>query len=269
MNSVNQHAPWNIKRYSRNDSPDSKLMRELCSGETAIAVFKNALPESLIKESQCAIERFRTSANTTDYVNGSLTTIGPYLAKHLNHPEEYFASAQTVEERLFKDSRVPSIVRELLSEGLATEINVASESDGRKYAGAIVRLHANGVSNPLHNDNIMRDARETGLAIAKIKHQLSCVVCLQECTRGGELHHYQRAWDSRDERFKISNGLGYDEQVVSNCPSVKFKPSTGDVYVMNPTYYHSINAVSGAERRTLGFFFGAIDEELNDWIAWS
>jgi hypothetical protein len=263
------HKSWKIQRFGENVRPGRNLVRQLCSGDVAVAVFKSALTPSLIAESQLAIDRFRGIANKTDYVNGSLTTIGQYLAKHINNPSQYFSSASTVEEQLFRDAQIPRWVRQFLAHRFSIKIAVASEDDGRKYAGAIVRLHADGVCNPLHNDNIARDARHTGLAVAKVTNQLSCVVCLQECTTGGALHHYQKAWNSVDEQFKIPNGLGYYEQVVADCPAVTYKPSVGDIYVMNPTYYHSISAVGGTERRTLGFFFGSTDEDLEKWIAWS
>ena len=269
MKTNKQNQTWRIHQYSREDSPGRQSIESLCNGEQAVVVFKDALPTTMLAACQNAIERYRSSANTTTYTNGSLTTIGPYLAKHIECPDDYFASAQIVEDRLFNDSNLPSVIRDFLSRKFEARINVASESDGRKYAGAIVRLHGNGVSNPLHNDNIMRDAKDSGLVVAGLKHQLSCIVCLQECTEGGVLQHYQRVWNQNDERFKIPNGLGYQKEVVADQSLVKFKPATGDVYVMNPTYYHSINTVIGAERRTLGFFLGCVDDQLDDWITWS
>jgi hypothetical protein len=142
------------------------------------------------------------------------------------------------------------------------------ERDGRRYPDSNVRIYPDGIDTPLHNDNIMRDANSTGLVLAGLKHQLSCVVCVQECDEGGELQMYRRAWQPGDEQYKIQGGLGYDEAVVAGAPCYEFKPRTGDVYLLNPTYYHAIKRVSGADRVTLGFFFGFFADDLVDATLW-
>ncbi|MGK5641967.1 2OG-Fe(II)-dependent halogenase WelO5 family protein [Streptomyces sp. URMC 126] len=129
-------------------------------------------------------------------------------------------------------------------------------------------IHADGVRDPLHNDNIMRDAAGTGIVLADLARQLSCVVCLQECDEGGELRIYRRPWEPQDETFKIDGGLGYDEGVVEGHPGHEFKPQAGDVYVINPMQYHSIEQVSGSDRITMGFFLGFADEKLGSAVVW-
>lgn len=145
---------------------------------------------------------------------------------------------------------------------------IATEPDGRQYASSNVRIYTDTVDTPLHNDNIMRDGASSGLVLAKLKHQLSCVVCIQECDEGGELSIYRKPWEPADEVYKIPGGLGYDMGVVADTPVHQFKPQTGDVYLLNPTYYHAIERVSGADRLTLGFFFGFFDDHLDEGVAW-
>jgi hypothetical protein len=120
----------------------------------------------------------------------------------------------------------------------------------------------------LHNDNIARDAAGTGLAVAGVTRQLSCVVCVDECDSGGELETYRRRWQPADERHKIPGGLGYDEAVVAGVPRTVYRPRAEDVYLINPTYYHAINTVRGASRVTLGFFIGFFGDDLDRAVVW-
>jgi hypothetical protein len=148
-------------------------------------------------------------------------------------------------------------------------LDVAREADGRRYADSIIRVHGDGVANPLHNDNIMRDASRTGLKLAGLKHQLSCVVCVQECDRGGELVTYRKRWAPDDEVFKVKDGLGYDDRVIVGVERDVFRPRQGDVYLINPTSYHEIKQVGGKDRVTLSFFIGFYDDNLEEAVLWS
>lgn len=250
--------------------PGRAALQALQSGTLALVVLRNRLPGSALVATQQMLARYRTAAAVNRYSNATLTTFGPYLARHLRDPGEYFARAGEADV-LFPDPQTDlrQNVRDLLREAFGLRsVSVAAESDGRCYAGGVVRLHADGVCNPLHNDHIARDAAHSGLVLGGLRAQLSCVTCLQECTFGGELRHYKRLWHPADERFK-ANGLGYDAAVVEGVPCLTFKPQTGDVYIMNPVHYHEIAAVGGAERQTLGFFFGLMTEDANDVVAWS
>lgn len=263
---------WGIKSYDlRTELPGRQALEDLRHERQGLVVLKNALEPADLSACQRAVEAHRHEATVTKYPNGTLTTFGPYLARYLSDSSAYFARS-TATDVLFSDPThdLRKAVRNVLMTAFAMRsLEVAREPDGRMYAGAILRLHSDGISNPLHNDNIMRDAAGTGLRLADLACQFSCVVCIQECTEGGRLHHYQKSWEPEDERFKIPSGLGYDEDVVEGFRHLAYKPETGDVYVMNPTYYHAIERVGGMERRTLGFFFGSFDDSLNDAVAWS
>lgn len=250
--------------------PESGLLRRLVTGDVAVIVLRNLLPAETFKDNLDRVGKLFANASTTDYANGSLTTIGPYLAKYLDEPEAYFAEAERSKAMLQEtgfdlDERVRPALRDAL--GLDS-MEPAREPDGREYAASVVRIHADGVRNPLHNDNIMRDAQGTGLALAGLAHQLSCVVCIQECDEGGELRTYQRAWEPADEQHKSAGWLGYDEAVVDGSPCHEFKPQAGDVYLINPTRYHSIERVGGSDRLTMGFFFGFADDRLDSAVVW-
>jgi hypothetical protein len=207
----------------------------------------------------------------TRYSNGELTTFGTYLAPHLGAPERYFAASGSG-DTLFPDPEADprARVRERLRAFLGlNSLDVAAEPDGRRYAPAIVRLHRDGVGNPLHNDNVMRDAAATSLSLSRLRHQFSCITCLQECDGGGELLHYRRRWTPSDEAFKVPQGLGYTGDAVAGAELFRFRPETGDVYLIDPTNYHAIEPVRGRDRLTMGFFFGFFDDVLDEGVCWS
>lgn len=250
--------------------PGRQALRRLVDGKQAVVVLRNLLPAEAFTVNHARLRTLFEQATTTRYANGALTTIGPYLAKHVDQPEAYFreataASAWTDSVSFDLSARVRQGLRTAL--GLQS-FEVAQEPDGRQYADSVVRIHADGVANPLHNDNIMRDASSTSLRLAALKHQLSCVVCIQECDSGGELKIYRKRWEPSDEEHKIPGGLGYRNAVVDNAPCHEFKPRAGDIYLINPTHYHEIARVSGADRLTLGFFIGFADDNLDNAIAW-
>ncbi|WP_437287432.1 2OG-Fe(II)-dependent halogenase WelO5 family protein [Sorangium sp. So ce406] len=248
-----------------------EMLRALVRNECAVLVLRDLMSPALVEETRRLVRAHYERALATRYANGTLTTIGPYLAKHLAQPDRYFEDARVTDEVFSGAGRDPRL---LAREGLRTFLGlrsctVAREADGRMYADSVVRIHADGVRNPLHNDNIMRDAADTSLVVRGLRHQLSCIVCIQECDEGGELIHYRKAWDLDDEAYKIKDGLGYERGVVHGVARQVFKPRTGDVYLINPTNYHEIERVRGRDRVTMGFFLGFLADGLLDAIVWS
>lgn len=247
------------------------LLERLVHGESAVVVLRGLLPQAEFAAAATALTTLMDGASTARYVNGTLTTIGPFLARYLSRIDDYFRDADEAAARFAQaDFTLAERVRARLCAVLGLRgMEPAREGDGRRYGESVVRLHADGIRNPLHNDNIMRDAAGTGLALAELDHQLSCVVCIQECDTGGELKIYRKPWSPDDEAHKIDGGLGYRHEVVAGAPCHTFKPSTGDVYLINPTYYHEIERVGGASRLTLGFFIGLSDDSPSDAVVWS
>ena len=262
---------WNVATVTPAAPPRDKApLRALISGDHAVVLLRGLLSASVIDTELSRIKALFHRASTTRYTNGTLTTIGPYLAKYLADTPEYFSAASAATEMLRSAAfHLGANVREALRQtfGLSSLVP-AREPDGRRYGESVIRIHADGVRNPLHNDNIMRDAADTGLLVSGLAHQLSCVVCIQECDSGGELKMYGKPWAPSDEAFKIPGGLGYDMKVVSDAPCCTFRPRAGDVYLINPTFYHEIERVGGAARTTLGFFIGFRDESLTDAVVW-
>jgi hypothetical protein len=255
---------------SENPSANRKALQDLVDARTAILRLEGFFAPNQLKSLRERIRAKKSLAQVTRYVNGSLTTFGPYLAKHLSDLSHYFENAGEIQRIFGDDFALDREVRSMICDHFGLE-KLESALDIRRgpYAPCIIRIHGNGIANPLHNDNIMRDGAKSGLTVAALTNQLSCVVCIQECTSGGELKHYQKQWEPSDERYKISAGLGYDAQVVAGASSVTFRPQEGDIYLINPTHYHEILTTYGQDRITMGFFFGFTNPGLTTAIAWS
>jgi hypothetical protein len=248
-----------------------QLLRQLVDDRASVVVIKGLLDDRVLRKGAELIFAHYEKKTASRYHNGTLTTIGPYLARHLSELDHYFSFARLTDEVFADSDHDLRKVTQLRLRGLLglRRLEVEREADGRCYADSIIRIHGDGVANPLHNDNIMRDAARSGLKLARLKHQLSCVVCVQECDTGGELITYRKRWSPDDEKFKVKGGLGYDPGVVAGIESDVFRPQQGDVYLINPTSYHEIARVGGKDRVTLSFFIGFYDDDLDDAILWS
>jgi hypothetical protein len=262
---------WDRETHDAASEPvDGTMLRRLVDGDVPVVVFEGLAPSATFQRNRAAIRQLLPQSTTTRYANGALTTIGPYLAKHLADTDAYFREAERAESVLATAGvDIATEVRTQLAGALGlASLEPAVEPDGRRYAPAVVRIHADGVSNPLHNDNIARDARGSGLSVSRIRSQLSCVVCLAECDAGGELVMHRKSWEPADEAYKVPGGLGYRSAVTGGAERHEFRPRAEDVYLINPTMYHEINRVSGADRLTLGFFIGFYDDDLEKGVVW-
>jgi hypothetical protein len=266
------HPAWQQELIGPSTArPATAALRRLVDRQAAVLVLRDVIDDHQLAASRQRIFAHYEKKTASRYHNGTLTTIGPYLVRHLNDLPYYFANAGLTDE-VFAEAEVD--LRKLVQAQLAKafgwkSFQVEREPDGRRYADSIVRIHGDGVANPLHNDNIMRDAAGSPLRLAKLRHQLSCVVCVQECDRGGELVMYRKQWAPQDETFKVKDGLGYMDGVIGGVERNVFRPHQGDVYLINPTNYHEILRVGGQDRLTLSFFIGFYDDELRDAVLWS
>lgn len=244
---------------------------DIVTARVPLLVLRDFLSPAVCEAAVEDLQQCREKIRVSHYPNGALTTLGPYLARHIDAPENYFTELRDIQSALppsmhcLRDQIYNWVKHALKLESLKT----ASEPKLGDYAGSIVRFHADGVANPLHNDNIVRDGAKTDLLVSKILHQLSCVVCLQECSCGGALRIYNKKWSPEDERFKTPGALGYQSAVTADSETCEFSPRSGDIYLFNPAFYHEIDRVEGETRITMGFFFGLTDKKMKHAIAWS
>lgn len=247
--------------------------RALLSGEVPLLVLRGAFTDRQLARANAAIDRWRESAERKQFANGTLTTIGPWLLKYLDNLPHYFAAARvttTMFESEGGEDPGPRI-RETVRRALGLDrVEVPTGPDGRRFADKVVRLHAPGVDNPLHNDKVSRDTKASGLEVASIRRQLSAVLSVQEC-RGGRLTIWRKAWEPADEAHKRQGALGYHDAVVAGRESIDYPPRQGDLYLFCPEFYHAISMVEdGPERRTIGQFIGfRNDTALNEALVWA
>ncbi|QKJ85013.1 hypothetical protein PMPD1_0023 [Paramixta manurensis] len=250
---------------------ETTWLDDIVTARVPLLVLRNFLSSETRQQVVDDLHACRERIRVSHYPNGALTTLGPYLARHTATPENYFTELRDIQPALpssldaLKQDVYAWVKRSLKLEQLETAV----EPGLGEYAGSIVRFHADGVANPLHNDHIVRDAAESGLVVTQIHHQLSCVVCLQECSEGGALRIYKKRWEPEDERFKTPGELGYQDAVVEDCEICEFRPRSGDIYIFNPAWYHEIDRVAGQTRITMGFFFGLTDRKMKQAMAWS
>lgn len=263
--------PSEVKIVTPAMSVEPRWFEDIISARTPVLVFRDFLPpvmsQDLIRDLELCAESIRISS----YLNATLTTLGPYLAKYVSCPGEYFRQVSDIQPVLPQSlTNMECTVYQLVMQWLQLEaLNIALEPVLGEYSGSVVRFHANGIANPLHNDNISRDAAGTGLIVTQVTQQLSCVVCLQACTSGGALRIFNKKWGLEDEQFKVEFQLGYADEVVDGYEFCEFSPQRGDVYIFNPNFYHEIDHVVGTTRITMGFFFGLTDPKGKEAIAWS
>lgn len=260
-----------IRVINPNMFVETTWLDDIVTARVPLLVLRNFITpevrEAVVDDLQSCREKIRVS----HYPNGALTTLGPYLAKHTAAPDNYFTELRDIQPSLPPSlsclrTQIYNWVQHTLK---LDSLRIAHEPGKGDYAGSIVRFHANGVANPLHNDNIVRDAAETDLVVTQILHQLSCVVCLQESNAGGTLRIYNKKWSPEDERFKTAGELGYQSGVTDSSETCEFSPRSGDIYLFNPAFYHEIDRVEGDTRITMGFFFGLTNKKMKHAIAWS
>ncbi len=201
-----------------------------------------------------------------DYGSGEVKKVGVFLTAFPTKKRQYFIDAKKAEKTLthiLGHSDPRKKIHELLSKLFAKKVDIAKE--GRKrYASAIIRIHENGDPAPLHRDNVNFEAK--GFSVIDCKHQLSCVLHIQEPERGGELVIYKRLWRESDEKFR-SGGFGYSSNVIQNDTQMAvIKPETGNLVIINPNHFHQIQTIRGRSGRIiLGMFAGIKNQKIVTW----
>ena len=62
--------------------------------------------------------------------------------------------------------------------------------------------------------------------------------------------------------------FGYSSNLVKGLHHTSISPTTGNMVILNPKFYHQIETVFGNKPRiTLGFFFGEFSQNsLRSWV---
>lgn len=256
---------WEIVAVNRSQV-DGISLQSIISGKIPAIVIRNFYDE---KSCQTIVNRIKNHSQG-NFQNGKLRHIGPFLMSHTTDKKKYFEDAkqsQIIFERIFFGIKNPIMqiydgINNMLPD---YTISLASEFQN-DYSPAIIRIHKNGKSIPIHKDNVRYEGKE--YALSGIDHQLSCVIHLQESESGGDLVMYNKQWKKEDEKFRNID-FGYSSNVIESSESCKMSNfSAGDLVIMNPNYYHKVTKITGDTTRiTLGMFLGFYrkDSKIVTW----
>src|SRR5438270_8339776 len=94
-----KHVPfgWGMASFAPGQNPGRAALEALRDNRLGLVRLREALNPASLAACQAAIAARRGEAEVNGYVNGTLTTFGVYLARHLKNPSVYFDRAGTVD----------------------------------------------------------------------------------------------------------------------------------------------------------------------------
>ncbi len=239
-------------------------------------VLSDKIPATIIRNfydvTYCQTIANRVESHShNNFHDGKLRHIGPFLMSYTTSKRKYFEEAKQ-SQRTFKKifcglkNPIRQIYNSLGKMFPDYSISLANELKN-DYSSAIIRIHEKGKSIPIHKDNVRYEGKE--YALSNIDHQLSCVLHLQESEGGGDLVMYNKQWKKEDERFRNID-FGYSSRLTESSEFCKISNfNTGDLVILNPSYYHKVTPIAGhTPRITLGMFLGFHRKE-HKIVAWA
>ena len=198
---------------------------------------------------------------------GSTEKIGESLNSYISNKFEYFKKSKSsngVLKKMFSytDPREKMLAK--ISTSYGKKIQFAREKS-RSYSRGIIRLHQPGTMIHIHRDNASFEA--SNFSVSELSGQLSATLHLQSAESGGTLCIFDKFWTKADEKHR-KPVFGYSKKAIKKVSQTLISCNQGDLVLINPKKYHSVNAIKGKLTRiTFGFFFG-YDRHCN-LFAWS
>ena len=170
-------------------------LQSILSDTIPAIVIRNFYDE---KSCQTIADRIK-NYDESNFQNGKLKHIGPFLMSHTTDKKKYFEEAKEAQrafEGIFYGIKNPimHIYESISSKFSDYSISLAKEFKN-DYSPAIIRIHEKGKSIPVHKDNVGYEGKE--YALSDVDHQLSCILHLQESESGGDLVMYNKQWEKR------------------------------------------------------------------------
>lgn len=244
------------------DSLVQKLYTDLRQGKIPAIVIPNFLDSAKCQKIANRVLNSETSPGC-----GLTEKIGESINSYVSNKLEYFKNAKVSNRHLnqiFLNNDPRETMLKEISKLTKKKIQFAKESSV-SYSQGIIRCHTVGDTVHIHRDNASFDASD--FLISKLSGQLSAVLHLQSCESGGELVIFNKFWNIDDEKFR-NPGFAYSRDIVSETPYTSIRCNQGDLVIINPNKYHSVNMIRGRLKRiTLGFFFASSSE--SSFRAWS
>ena len=266
---------WSVVRCGKKDVPTLEgIFSRIWSGEIAAVVIEGFWPSEQCREITARVAH--AGISEFDYGTAIVKTVGVFLMQFAKDPAAYFTQAKVAEksfQHLFAGLPDPRAgVREALASLAGCTVRVPQNAEGIPYSASVLRIHDRSEGAPLHRDKALVDA--VGFEVSRFPAQLSAVMMINPPGRGGELVMYRKLWDEQDECFKNQGALGYSSDAVAGAASVSIAGGVGDLYILNPSFFHEIRPVLDDSRRiTLGTFVAfdptAPQGRLDEVVAWS
>ena len=252
-----------IPKVIINSDLQADCFRELSIGAIPAIIF----PKILDKQECHDLSAKILHANEISVGLGSTEKIGESLNSYVSNKFEYFKkskSSNAALRKIFssKDPRQRMLAR--ISASCGKKIQFAREKSW-SYSHGIIRLHNPGTMIHIHRDNASFEA--SNFSVSELFGQLSAVLHLQSAEFGGKLSIFDKFWTRSDEKYRKPE-FGYSNNVIKKAFQTSIPCNQGDLVLINPKKYHSVNAVKGRLTRiTLGFFFG--HDKYHNLFAWS
>lgn len=244
------------------DSLVQKLYTDLRQGKIPAIVIPNFLDSAKCQKIANQILNSKTSSGC-----GLTEKIGESINSYISNKLEYFKNAKVSNKylnQIFLNDDPREMMLNEISKLTKKKIQFAKENLS-SYSQGIIRCHSVGDVVHIHRDKACFDAPE--FSVSKLSDQMSAVLHLQSSESGGELIIYDKFWSDNDERFRNPK-FGYTSNVVNDVHMSKIFVRQGDLVIINPNKYHSVNTIKGKIKRvTFGFFFG--QESESNLYAWS
>lgn len=191
-------------------------------------------------------------------VNPPIGKIGTTVFEHqkIDEKDSYFQKAENAINLL--NAKVPlhnQIIGRILSSfrdlGYQTDI-AFDKTENKQYFAGLVRLFGGGGAL-LHIDYAPFDA--ANYSISENVAQIACNIFVKMPESGGESQVFDKVWDIEDEKMKIPNSYGYNEEIIKENKTTLIKPLNGDLTLFNSRCFHKVHPSSDT-RITISCFIG-------------
>ena len=240
-----------------------EFIDELITGKIPALILKKAFSLNLCKKISEKILDF----NHISSGPGIDKKIGESLNSFINQKDIYFEKTKFVDNKLeeyFLHIEDPRVSMQYLLSLIFAKNTILAKENNSNYSKGVFRFHDSNESFNVHRDSAHYEA--TDYSVSNFPLQFSAVLHLQQAECGGELILYRKIWEKDDEKYR-SPYFGYSENVINKIESIKIKPETGDIVIINPIHYHKISKIKGKyDRISVGFFFApTVDDTLVCW----
>ena len=172
-------------------------LESILSGKIPAIVIRNFYYEENCQKIASRIKNYKQS----NFQNGKLKHIGPFLMSHTTDKKKYFEDAKDTQrefEKIFHGLKNPILhIYEYIGSKFPNHSISLARELRNDYSPAVIRMHEKGKAVPVHKDNVRYEGKE--YALSDIDCQLSCILHLQESESGGDLVMYNKQWKKEDE----------------------------------------------------------------------